>query len=322
MTQKGARASGSGAEVSTDSQRVAEIAGRIAGMEPVGRVAFLGEGEFTAAWLVNDAIVCRFAKHAAAAASLQREACLLPDLAPLLPIPIPQPRCHCVSVDPPVVVSVHRLLDGEALTRRQFARLAAHEQAACAERIGAFLAALHRSDLDRARACGIATRDYRAHFNAVADAFEHHLVGRLPLADRAYVRSAFEAFLGNEVDQLRSNALLHADLSPPHVLWNARRASVTGIIDFGDMIIGDAAQDLAGLYDDFGPAFVRIVLNHFPDGDREALLRRVYRLYELSFVEWALDVFEQGRSEASATVLAEATKLRLDAARELWRGML
>jgi aminoglycoside 2''-phosphotransferase len=305
-----------------DSRRVAEIAARIEGLGQVRQIAFLGEGEFSAAWLINEVIVCRFAKHEAAAASLQRECCLLPDLAQLLPLPIPQPRCHVVPMVPPLLVGVHRLLEGEPLSRERFAGLSARRQAACAHSIGVFLAALHHSDLDRARACGVDTRDYRARFGAAAAAFERQLAARLDVAERAYIRSTFESFLAGEVEQLRSIALLHADLSPPHALWDVRRARVCGIIDFGDMIIGDPAEELAGLYDDFGPAFVRAVLRNLPHHDREALARRVYRLYELLSIEWAVGVLEQGRSEAVAPVLAQAVKLRLDAHREPWRRLL
>lgn len=305
-----------------DIQRVAGIAAHFAETSPVRRVAFLGEGDFVAAWLVNDAMVLRFAKHAAAAASLQREACLLPDLAPLLPLPIPQPRCQQIAGDPPVVASVHRLIAGESLTRTRFDRLDARHQTACSESVGGFLARLHHSRLDRARACGVATMDYKVHFGAIADVMEQHLAGHLDPSDRAYVRSMLQAFLADEAGHLRSNALLHADLSPSHVLWDAGRGKVAGIIDFSDMIIGDAAQDLAGLYDDFGPAFVRAALRCHPDGDQEALVRRIYCLYELSVVQWAAHVVEQQHGEAVADALGAAARLRTDAAREPWRLLL
>ena len=305
-----------------DARRVAEIAAHLAETAPVRRVAFLGEGDFTAAWLINDALVLRFAKHEAAAASLRREACLLPDLAPLLPLPIPRPRCHQVAGDAPVVVSVHRLLTGESLTRTRFARFDAQRQTTCARVIGCFLTRLHHSSLDRARACGVETMDYRAHFTAVADAVEQHLAGSLNHSDRAYLRSLLQTFLTDEVEQLQTSALLHADLSPSHVLWDARAAKVTGIIDFGDMILGDATQDLAGLYDDFGPAFVRTVLERLPSGDREVVARRIYRLYELSVVEWAAHLVERRRGDAVADAVTAAARLRLDGRREPWRRLL
>jgi aminoglycoside phosphotransferase (APT) family kinase protein len=309
-------------EIPMNVQRVAEIAAHFAETAPVKHVVFLGEGHFTAAWLINGAVVLRLAKHAAAAASLRREACLLPDLARQLPLPIPQPRCQQLPGDPPVVASVHRLLEGEGLTVTEFVGLSARCQAAYAHSVGVFLARLHHCGLDRARACGVATMDYRGHFAAVADAVEQHLAGSLDPSDRVYVRSTLGAFLSDEVGRLRSCALLHADLSPSHVLWDPKLAEVTGIIDFGDMIIGDGAQDLAGLYDDFGPAFVRDVLAELPDGDRETLVRRVYRLYELSVVEWAVDVLDQQRCEEFDDALAAVLRLRLDASREPWRRML
>ncbi len=51
-------------------------------------------------------------------------------------------------------------------------------------------------------------------------------------------------------------------------------------------------------------------------------MRRVYRLYELGWIEWAVHVFEVRQSGLFDTVRAEAARLRRNAPREVWRAAL
>ena len=294
-----------------------EIAG------PLSDLVFLGEGHFVAAWLANGTVVYRFAKHPAAVLSLRREACLLPRLAPHLPLKVPQPSYYELSLDPLVAVAAHDLLVGKTLTREEFAALGAGRQDDCAAQIAQFLKALHESDLEWARQCDVNVRDYRSYYSDLAIRFEQHMAAHIADAgDCDYVRSVFEEFLSEDAAHFRSSALIHGDLSVPHILWDPQDAKVTAIIDFGDMIIADPAGDLAGLYDNYGPAFMRYLMRYIPSIDLEALLRRVYRLYELSWIDWAVDVFEEQRRERIPLVFDELRRLRRDAPREVWRAML
>jgi aminoglycoside 2''-phosphotransferase len=304
-----------------DRRWVAKVLEEIAG--PLSDLVFLGEGHFVAAWLANGTVVYRFAKHPAAALSLRREACLLPRLAPHLPLKVPRPSYYELSLDPPVAVAGHDLLDGKTLTRQQFTALRRDRQDDCAAQIAQFLMALHQSDLELARQCDINVRDYPSYYSDLAIRFEQHMAASITDArDCDYVRAVFEEFLSEDVAHIRSNALIHGDLSVPHILWDRQDAKVTAIIDFGDMIIADPAGDLAGLYENYGPKFMRYLMRHIPSDDLEGLLERVYRLYELSWIDWAVDVFEEQRRERIPLVLKELSRLRRDAPREVWRAVL
>jgi len=294
-----------------------EIAG------PLSDLVFLGEGHFVAAWLANGTVVYRFAKHPAAVLSLRREACLLPRLAPHLPLKVPRPSYYELSLDPLVAVAAHDLLVGKTLAREAFAALGRHRQDNCAAQIAQFLKALHESDLEWARQCDVNVRDYRSYYSDLAIRFEQHMAAHIADAgDCDYVRSVFEEFLSEDAAHFRSSALIHGDLSVPHILWDPQDAKVTAIIDFGDMIIADPAGDLAGLYDNYGPDFMRCLMRYIPSIDLEALLRRVYRLYELSWMDWAVDIFEEQRRDDTLLVLSKLSRLRHDAPLEVWRAML
>jgi len=57
-------------------------------------------------------------------------------------------------------------------------------------------------------------------------------------------------------------SLLHGDLSSDHVLFEEASKSVSAIIDFGDMMIGDPAWDLVFIYEDYGLDFLSRLLWH------------------------------------------------------------
>src|SRR5438309_8826459 len=70
----------------------------------VQRIHALGEGDFCQAYLADDEWVIRVAKHAKAAKSLRREACLLTQIDDRLDLRVPIPEI----VSPAPAPSVHR----------------------------------------------------------------------------------------------------------------------------------------------------------------------------------------------------------------------
>lgn len=270
------------------------------------RAAYLGEGDFSVAWLINGEWVCRIAKHAEAAASLGREARLLPQIAANLPLPIPQPACYGFMGR---TVAIHTLIPGEPLTRDQFLSLDGAVRDRCTRQLAEFLAVFHRTNLAMARQCGIKVIDYPARYREVRRRAEEHLLPRLNESDRAYVRKIFREFLAAPPDPAAS-VLLHGDLSPEHVLWNPADAQLTGVLDFGDMQIGDAAWDLVFLLEDYGPEFVTLLLRRFPSPDNQVLLRCAHQLRELDTVEWAASVCSGERDAEGEDPRASIAALR------------
>ncbi|MDQ6707118.1 MAG: phosphotransferase [Acidobacteriota bacterium] len=269
---------------------IEEIVNRLTVLDRVQRVVFLGEGEFSQAWLVNDEWVCRFAKHAAAITSLQREACLLPRIAGRLSLAVPQPVCYPLPGDPVSAVAIHRLLAGDALTHERFEALDDAGQDHCAAQIAGFLAGFHATDTALAESCGILRVDYRSRYGDGQERAEKHLLPRLDRANRDYVQRIFDRFYSSEIGNPENVALLHGDVGPDHVLWSPARLHVLGILDFGDMEIGDVAWDVAYIREHYGSVFLNRFMRHFRSPDAKALLRRAYLLRELDAVEWAANV--------------------------------
>lgn len=184
-------------------------------------MTYLGEGWDSRAELV-DGWVERRPRRPEVVPQLLRESVVMPWLAPRLPLPVPVPVV--VSREPLVVR--HELVPGDELTTFT---------AAQGRQLGLFLRALHAVPVVQAEQRG---------------------VGRMTLPVerfRAEVRvPGGEEFLA-KIDGLPADTLVHGDLGPEHVL--GRDGVLTGVIDFGDLHVGDAAIDLAWALNSTPPEF-------------------------------------------------------------------
>lgn len=274
-------------------------------------VAPLGEGDFCSAFLVDDRWVFRFAKHDEARASLGREACLLPRLVDRFELRVPIPEV--VSLDTPPAFVAHRLVPGAALSAAGYLALGEADRDACAGQLAAFLAQLHAVDVGLAPACGLPVLDRAARCAGALAAVREHAAAHLGPTDLAFIerRLARRPPTG-------PSAVLHGDLSPDHVLHDPATRRATGIIDFGDLMVGDPAWDFVYLYEDYGLDLLGRTVRAYEPVDAKALLSRVHDLHVLNLVEWVADCARDQGAELH-DALAALAALRRDEDDELDR---
>ena len=231
---------------------VALIGAQFSDLAPV-RVAPLGVGWDNTAFLVNDVHVFRFPRREIAVPLLEAEARLLPAIAPRLPLAVPVPdRIGRPSARFSWPFLGYRFVPGRTADR---AHLSETQREAAAEPLGRFLAALHGFPVDEALALG-----------GVGDT-----IGRLDLAKK--VPEALERLarlpaevLGSAPDKVRSilegsarirapaaRVLAHGDLYVRHLLVDDA-GGLCGVIDWGDLHIGNPAVDLSVAYGFLPPA--------------------------------------------------------------------
>ncbi len=235
-----------------------------------------GHGDFDGGWdslarLVDGRWVERRPRRPEVAAQLRRETRLMPWLAPRLPLPVPVPE---VVSDEPLVVR-HVLVPGEPL-------VVPGDQLAHAgqgRELGLFLRALHECSTDGALRLGVPTGPP----GGGAARFEAEVVPLLP----AGLREAAHALLAAG-RRLTGGTLVHGDLGPEHVL--TADGVLTGVIDFGDVHLGDPAIDLAWALHDTTPAFAAAVATAYGvTEDQRARALTWYRLGPWHHVTFGLD---------------------------------
>jgi aminoglycoside phosphotransferase (APT) family kinase protein len=173
--------------------------------------------------IVDDEWVFRFPRRSGVEEALEVEIVLLPALASALPVDVPM--FEYVSRKPLFVG--YRLIRGQPLADED------------AEGVRAFLDALHALDPS---GLPVERRDWVEAYRDQCAEFERLV---LPLFDRVQRRQAKRLFADVETLVDFEPSLLHTDLGPDHLL--VRDSRLAGVIDWGDVRVGDPALDYAWL---------------------------------------------------------------------------
>jgi aminoglycoside 2''-phosphotransferase len=116
-----------------------------------------------------------------------------------------------------------------------------------ARQVGRFLSELHSFPVERAAALGVpvySPEGWRQHYVEFYEKVRPLVLPLLSPGEAASVESFWRDLLGGEEHFAFSPALIHRDLDDAHMLVDSER--IVGVIDFGDVCIGDQALDFAG----------------------------------------------------------------------------
>ena len=245
----------------------------------------VGEGWDNAVWLVDRRWLFRFPRREAAVRSAELQTALLPRLAPLLPLPIPEP----LFAGRPDQGYPWPFLGMAFLPGREPADVAPDDpmRARAARPLGAFLRALHAPEVldvegieslpvDPLRRADMAFRVERAR-TRLAEVRELGVWEPPPEAEQLLA----------EAEKLPPSpriSVVHGDLHPRHLLVDDSGVP-TGIVDWDDCCRADPAIDLvlywAYLPPSARPEFVAV----YGEPDEASLLRgRVLALFICSAV--------------------------------------
>ena len=202
----------------------------------------LAEGWDRAVWVVDEQLVVGFPRKEVVVPMIEREIALLPRIAPLLPVPVPDPvLVGEPSTEFPWPWYASRFLPGEEAA---LAPLDDDERVAVGIDLARFLRVLHAVDLDAELPVDV---NHRADMSNRAERLRE-LRGRLG-ADGTWVappavEELLEAALALPPPRLGS--LVHGDLYPRNYLVHEGRLS--GVIDWIDLGRSDPAIDLSFLW--------------------------------------------------------------------------
>ncbi len=98
----------------------------------------------------------------------------------------------------------------------------------------------------------------------------------LSAIERETTDKIFASYFSNRENFNYRPALIHNDFSTDHILYEKTRRGISGIIDFGDLSIGDPDYDLLYLYNSFGTDFIMGILRFYKHSDWENLLRKLH----------------------------------------------
>ena len=226
---------------------------------PVLSVQFIGEGMDSRAYTINGKYVFRFPKRPEAAANLQKEIVLLPYLQNL---PLAIPDFKFVGRDPSTGWSFagYPLLQGEEWTSARYTRQTAKDQQTSLQLIGHFLMAVHSFDADRALQLGIEEAYTLNDYLDTYEQLQRTLYPHLTANQQRVIDQHFNTYLNNAALYPPERTLIHADFSTDHILCDRDTGKPQGVIDFGDIAVGDPDLDLKYLFEEMGPQVISELL--------------------------------------------------------------
>ena len=257
------------AEVVVDRELVQALVSEQFPSLAASAVRLLGEGWDNAVWLVDEQWVFRFPRRQIAIPGVERELTVLPRLARLLPVPIPEPRfVGTPSQRFPWPFFGAALLPGCELADADLAEDARIDVGA---ELGRFLRVLHAPEtavhVDPERSLPV-------DFNRRADMSFRVPCTRERLAELGRPETAEIAELLAEAEALPPSSrtvLVHGDLHHRHVVIDD--GSISGVIDWGDVCLGDRAIDLLLAWSLLAPFRRESFFAEYGPVDRETGLR-------------------------------------------------
>lgn len=174
-----------------------------------------------------------------------------------------------------------------------------------------FVTQLNNFPVEMARSCGLTEkyprRDLPELMRRASDSLSHHLNADV----WQYYQRLVERYLETPELHTYSPSLLHGDLSPWHFLADLESCALTGVIDFGDSLIGDPHWDLIYLLEDYGHDLLDLFLTFYAPETKPHASTRVQIFQQLSNVEYCLSKLsagdEQALEEAIHTLIVQAT---------------
>ena len=263
----------------------------------VHTLEYLAEGDFCEAFLLNNHQVVRVPKHEEAARSLVREACLLRRISPHLSVTVPAPEHFPGSSPGEPSFSVHDLVTGTELTKEAWRAAPEAVRVHLAQGVGRFLRELHHFDSSVGRSCGLEVIDHRGLVRTLEAQIRREPGSVLPGRLRARLELLFRDHLAGGVGLGYQPGLLHADVSPGHVLVDLEGGEITGVLDWGDAAVGDPARDFIFIYEDWGGDFLDLALEGYRPENHAGFRPRILLRYLADQLDWTLKAGEAGREE-------------------------
>jgi aminoglycoside 2''-phosphotransferase len=251
-----------------------------------------GEGDFCRAYTVNDAWIFRFAWNEEGSRALEREIVLLPELNLVATLPIPNIAYSGRLPDTGFAFVVYPRIPGTELTPQRLVALDIAKQERCATELARFLREIHSLGPARAMQLGVLRCGYpfcrTEEGIAQGPAALRYRLDLQKLLNYPAIDEDTGGYLRNLVDKLLDplapgdlpQAPVHGDLSPEHILFDETTGSMTGVIDFSDVVVTSPLLDFMYLYHSYGADFLTMLVEHYGVVDPGATIERVRLLHQ------------------------------------------
>lgn len=163
---------------------------------------------------------------------------------------------------------------------------------------------MHAFPVANALECGTIVNDQRLHFQELLEITRTTLYP--VIVEHAYIEALFHDYLSRENNFVYTPVLLHADLSADHIFIDPATHRLKGIIDFGDVCIGDPDFDLMYLYAyPLAEGFLEQLLPYYPHSSTAALIKKLDFFARCNTIEDVLTGIERNDETILTSSMAQ-----------------
>lgn len=265
---------------------------------PIVSARFNEEGQNNAVLILNEEFIFRFPRYPVNLKELEIELAVLTGIRDRITLNIPKPLF--TRLDAPAggqAFMGYRLIPGTHLWRETLAAIQDTQVLdRLADQLAGFLKELHSVPVREAIASELPLADTAEECADIYQRIQRLCFPHMRPDARSWTARHFERFLGDQHHFDYHPVLKHSDFGMGNILFDATAQTITGIIDFGSVSLGDPAYDFAGLLSSYGEAFLHRLERGYPAlasyWERIHFYRGTFALLE------ALFGLEQGDEEA------------------------
>lgn len=153
------------------------------------------------------------------------------------------------------------MLPGRELRKHVLRTFTPAQREGVARQLGEFLTLLHSIPLKNAQQWGIKEGPYtRLAYQKRQQQIKKVLFQRLNAKEIKWIEAKYEAFMALSWDF--TPVVVHSDFTHHHIFVDVKKTTVSGLIDFADVEVGDPVRDFAALWE-YGEAFIEAMANYY-----------------------------------------------------------
>jgi aminoglycoside 2''-phosphotransferase len=265
---------------------------------PIVSARFDEAGQNNVVLILNEKFIFRFPRYLSALKQLEIELAVLTGIQDYITLRIPRPLF--TRLDAPAggqAFMGYQMIPGAQFWRETLAAIQAEPVLdRLADQLAGFLKELHCVPVREAIACELPLADTADECADIYQRMQARCFPHMRPDAREWAAQHFERFLSAQRHFDYQPVLKHSDFGMGNILFDATSQTITGIIDFGSVALGDPAYDFAGLLSSYGETFLHRLERGYPElasyWERIHFYRGTFALLE------ALFGLEQGDEEA------------------------
>ncbi|WP_066498118.1 aminoglycoside phosphotransferase family protein [Abyssisolibacter fermentans] len=261
----------------------------------IDKFCFNKEGQNNDVVIINDDFIFKFPKYPQGIEKLKKEVRILNILKSYISLNIPNPIYNNLdSYEVGCVYSGYKMIRGISFKKDIFYNT--QRKDFIAKQLALFLKELHSIPLEKICEYELDVIDGYNEWVSLFKKIKKKLFPFMKKESQDSISENFNDFF--EKNYNFNKTLIHGDFGPSNIIFDSNSQTISGIIDFNDVSIGDPAIDIASLIGPFGYGedFVKSFKPIYPNV--EELLYRA-RFYASTFaLQEALFGIEVGDKEA------------------------